>query len=234
MRALYGAWSGASGATDRKVLLAILQFCRNAQALAAVASVRTLSLFTGLEPKTVNSATARLVKLESICVLGQDDSGTEYGLIVPGLTTVPSKGESPLRGFPIDPLDAVWLSDGFSGRHSQVFDLVNVGICSAKEINTAGDMAYSTARSVLSRLVEVGLLERNGTAYTVAEGAEQIAEKLSMEMGGLEKYVRLSDRIDEERARPRGDELAAAVKAEDDRRRRDEDEQELMRQLGIF
>jgi hypothetical protein len=233
-RALYWPWRGASGATDRKVLFAILRLCRNGQALAAVASVRTLSLLTGLEPKTVNSAIARLVKSEAICVLGQDDDGTEYGLIVPGLTTVPSKGESPLRGFPIDPLDEVWLSDGLSGRHSQVFDLVSVGIRSAKEISTAGGVGYSTARDILSRLVEVGLLEKEGTAYSVPEGAEQIAEELSRELGGLEKYVRLADRIEEERARPRRDELAAAIKAEDDRRRRDEDEQELMRQLGIL
>lgn len=234
MRTLYGPWSGASGATDRKVLFAILRLCRKAQALATVASVRTLSLFTGLEPKTVHSATARLVKSESICILGQDDDGTDYGLIAPGLTTVPSKGESPLRGFPIDPLDVVWLGDGLSGRHSQVFDLVSVGIRSAKEISTAGGMAYSTAREVLSRLVKIGLLEKEGTAYSVPEGAEQIAEELSRELGGLEKYVRLADRIDEERARPRGDELAAAIEAENERRRRDEDEQELMRQAGIL
>jgi DNA-binding transcriptional ArsR family regulator len=235
-RARYEPWTGPGGATDRRVLLAILRLCRNAQSLGALASVRTLSLFTGLEPKTVSSATARLVNAGLVCVLRQDDNGTEYGLVVPGLTTVPSKGESPLRGFPIDPLDEVWLSAGLSGRHSQVFDLVSVGICSAKEISTAGGMAYSTVRSVLSRLVEVGLLGRNGTAYTVAEQAEQIAEQLSMELGGLEKYVRLADRIEEERARPRGDEIAAAMKAADDDRRRqeEEDEQELMRWLGIL
>jgi hypothetical protein len=234
MSALFGPWSGPGGATERKVSLAIVRLCRNAQTLAAVASVRTLSLFTGLEPKTVSSAAARLVKAELVCVLGQDDNGTEYGLIVPGLTTVPSKGESPLRGFPIDPLDVVWLSDGLSGRHSQVFDLVSVGVRSAKEISTAGGMGYSTARDMLSRLVEVGLLEKEGTAYSVPEGAVQIAEQLSQELGGLEKYVRLADRIGEERARPRGDEVAAARKAGDDRRRYEEDEQELMRQLGIL
>ena len=233
-RALYGSWSGPGGASDRKVLFAILRLCRNGQALAAVASVRTLSLLTGLEPKTVNWATARLVKSEAICILRQDDDGTEYGLIVPGLTTVPSKGESPLRGFPVDPLDEVWLGDGLSGRHSQVFDLVGVGISSAREISTAGGMGYSTAREVLSRLVHVGLLDKAGKTYSVSDGAAQIAEELSRELGGLEKYVRLAERIDEERARPRADELAAAIQAEDDRRRRDEDEQELMRQIGIL
>lgn len=232
-RARYGLWTGPGGATDRVVLFSILRLCRNEHTLTIGASVRTLSLITGLEPKTVSSATGRLVKAGLVCILQQNDDGTEYGLIVPGLTTVPSKGESPLRGFPVDPLHVVWLGDGLAGRHSQVFDLVSVGIRSAKEISTAGGMGYSTARDVLSRLVAVGLLERDGTAYSVPEGAEQIAEELSRELGGLEKYVRLADRIDEERARPRGDEVAAARAADDDRRRRDEDK-ELMRQLGII
>ena len=55
-----------------------------------------------------------------------------------------------------------------------------------------------------------------------------------MERGGLERRIRLADRIGEERARPRGDAARDGVDDayDDDRRRREEEE--LMRQLGII
>lgn len=230
----YGKWDGAAGATDRKVLLAILRICKNRQKMTTLASVRTLALITGLEPKTVRSAAGRLVESGRVCVVGNDDDGSpEYALIVPELTTVISKEEYPLGDSLVDPIHVVWLGDGLGGRHSQVLDLVTVGIRSAKEIATAGGLAYSTAREVLSRLVETGLLVKEGTVYSVPAGLDQIADRLSLELGGRDKLAKLSDRILDERLRPRGDALPVSLDEEGDDRRRIEDD-ELMRQLGII
>jgi hypothetical protein len=124
------------------------------------------------------------------------------------------------------------LGDGLTGRHSHVFDLVSVDVRRAKEIATAGGMGYDTAREALRELVEVGMLEKHGTVYSVPSDVAQIADNLAVERGGPERWIKLADRIRDERARPRGD---AAPDVSDDGH--DDDlrrwhEEELMRQLG--
>jgi hypothetical protein len=249
--ARYRIWRGARGATDRKVLLGVVRMCASRGRMTAVSSVRALALVTGLEPKTVNSAVARLTESGRLCVVGTDDDGApEYTLILGELTTVSGKGKTPLcigrggtpmRGFPVDPLHDVWLGDGLTGRHSHVFDLVSVGVRRASEIATAGGMAYDTARDALAKLVDVGMLDRQGTAYGVPADVAEIADRLAVELGGRNRRAKLAARIREERARPRGDAVQLAVDDvldvdaddiyEDERRWHEE---ELMRHLGLI
>jgi hypothetical protein len=116
----YGCWSGATGATDRKVMFGIVRRCASRGRMTAVCSARTLALLTGLEPKTVNSAVTRLVESGRLCVVGNHEDGApeyapivrelttggnrrsdrdgapEHTTTVGELTTVGSKGESPL------------------------------------------------------------------------------------------------------------------------------------------
>jgi hypothetical protein len=96
-KARYGKWSGATGATDRKVLFGVARLCASRGRMTAPSSsVRTLALLTGGEPKTVNSAVARLIESGCLYVVGEDDDGApEYAPIVGELTTVVSKEESP-------------------------------------------------------------------------------------------------------------------------------------------
>ena len=179
----YGCWRGATGSTDRKVMFGIVRTCASRGRMTAMCSVRTLALLTGLEPKTVNSAVTRSVESGRLCVVGNDEDGApeyapivrelttggnrrsdshgapEHSTMVGELTTVTSKRESPPRGFPVDPLNDVWLGDGLTGRHSHVFDLVSVGARRAKEIATAGGMAYDTARDALAKLVDAPLCQ---------------------------------------------------------------------------
>jgi hypothetical protein len=241
-QARYGRWEGSGAATARKVLLAVVRTCETGRRMSAVASIRSLALLTGSEPKSVDSALTRLIASGRLHIVGRDGDGvSEYAPIVGEMTTVVSKGESPPRGFPIDPLHDVWLGDGLTGRHSHVLDLVSVGVRRAKEIATAGGMGYDTAREALASLVEVGMLERQGTAYSVPADVVEIADRLAVELGGRDRRAKLSERIREERARPRGD--AVRLMAEDvadvdtgdiyeDERRWHEEE--LMRQLGMI
>jgi hypothetical protein len=242
LEARYGKWSGTTGATDRKVFLALVRMCASMGRMTALASVRSLALLTGFEPKTVGSALARLIESGRQCIVGNDADGTpEYTPIVGELTTAVSE-ESPLRGFHVDALHDVWLGDGLTGRHSHVLDLVSVGVRRAKAIATAGGMGYDTARDALATLVDTGMVDRQGTAYSVPADVVEIADKLAVGRGGVNKRAKLAERIREERARPRGDAVRLAagdvtvdVDADDvydDLRRWHEEE--LMRQLGLI
>jgi hypothetical protein len=95
-------------------------------------------------------------------------------------------------------------------------------------------MGRDAARDALRTLVDVGLLDKQGTAYSVPADVVEIAHTLAMERGGLERRIRLADRIGEERARPRGDAARHEADAARDDRRRQEEEEVLMRQMGII
>jgi hypothetical protein len=233
--ARYGQWEIRTGTTDRKVMLGVIRMCESRGKMTAVASSRTLALLTGLEPKTVTTASARLVESGRLCVVGNDDDGTpEYSPIVGEVTTVCSKGTDPIGDVPVDPLSDVWLGDGLTGRHSHVFDLVGSGVHRAKEIATAGGMGYDTAREALRELVEVGMLDKHGTVYSVPSDVAQIADNLAVERGGLERWIKLADRIRDERARPRGDAAPDILDDGHDDDLRRWHEEELMRHLGLI
>ncbi|MBX7435531.1 bifunctional DNA primase/polymerase [Mycobacterium sp. Y57] len=229
-QARFGRWPGRIGASDRKVMLAIIEACSARGAMSAPASIRDLALWAGMEPKTAGKSVARLVSSGRLFVTRRADDGTsEYAPIVGEMTTVISKG-IPL-GIPL--LDDVWLSDGLGGRCSQVFDLVGFGIRRATPLAKAGGMGIDAARDALAALVEANLVIRDGLDHYIAPDAVAVADQLSKERGGLLRWVYLQERIRDERARPRGDAVAAAKAADDSRRRRDEDE-ELMRQVGML
>lgn len=234
----YGQWSKAS---DRKVMFAVMAMCASKGGTTTpLVSFRDLALGTGIETKTVGVAVSRLIKSGHLHVVSTADDGPrEYTPVMGGMTTVLSKGAVPLRGLLVGPLHDVWLGSGLTGRHSHVFDLVHIGYRKASQVAAAGGMGRDTARDALKVLVAVGLLVKEGTAYTVPDDVVETADRLAVDLGGTARRVKLTARIAEERARPRGDAEPVAVAGlihddiEDDRRRREEDE-ELMRQVGIL
>jgi hypothetical protein len=228
--ALWGSWPGKTGASDRKVMLAIVEACSARGSMTVKASVRSLALATGLEPKTAGMAAGRLIESGRLFVVKTSEDGTpEYAPKVGETTTVPSKG-IPIG---IPSLSEVWLSDGLGGRCSQVFDLVGIGYRRATPVAKAGGMGIDAARDALASLVEAGLVIRNGLDHSIARDAVEVADQLSKERGGLLRWIKLEERIRDERARPRGDEVAAAKAADDERHGREEHD-ELMRQLGVL
>jgi hypothetical protein len=234
--ARYGRWSNAS---DRKVMFALVSMCSSLGRMTTpTVSFRDLALMSGIETKTVSNAVARLIELGRLYVVKTDEDGTrEYTPKVGEMTTVVSKGHSPLRGVLVDPLHDVWLSSGLTGRASHVFDLVDIGNRKASQVAAAGGMGRDAARDALRTLVDVGLLDKQGTAYSVPADVVDSADTLAMERGGLERRIRLAERVAEERARPRGGAAGADVDDAydgDRRRREDEGAEELMRQLGII
>lgn len=236
--ARYGQWSRAS---DRKVGFAVVSMCSSMGGTTTPpVSFRDMALMAAIETKTVRAAVSRLMESGGLHVVRTTDDGPrEYTPIVGKMTTVLSKGDSPLRGVHVDPLHDVWSSSGLTGRHSHVFDLVDVGHRKASQVAVAGGMGRDTARDALKALVDVGLLEKDGTVYTVPIDVVDIADRLAVDLGGKARRANLTARITEERARPRGDAEPASDTGvirndlDDDRRRREEDE-ELMRQVGML
>lgn len=70
------------------------------------------------------------------------------------------------------------------------------------------------------------------TAYTVPTDVVDIADRLALERGGLERSIRLEDRIRKERAQSRGDAQPVPDIRDDHHVREEHDE--LMRHLGII
>lgn len=229
----YGRWSNAS---DRKVMFALVSMCSSlGRMTTSTVSLRDLALMSGVETKTVSSAVARLIESGRLHVVRTTGEGPrEYTPKVGEMTTVLSKGDSPRRGVLVDPLHEVWSSDGLRGRASHVFDLVDVGYCKASQVAAAGGMGPDAARDALGALVDVGLLDKQGTTYSMPAGVVETAHTVAMERGGLERALRLADRITEERARPRGDAVPEVADENNNNRRRREMDEQLSRQLGII
>lgn len=231
----------SSNASDRRVMFAVVSMCSSMGGTTTPpVSFRDLAVRTGIETKTVAVAVSRLIETGRLHVVrAADDGPREYTPKVGEMTTVLSKGAAPLRALLVDPLHDLWLSRGLTGRHSHVLDLVDVGYRKASQVAAAGGMGRDAARDTLKTLVDVGLLAKEGTAYTVPDDVVEAADRLAVDLGGTARRANLTARIAEERARPRGDAEPVAVAEviyddiEDDRRRREEDE-ELMRQVGIL
>ncbi|CPU02958.1 Bifunctional DNA primase/polymerase%2C N-terminal [Mycobacteroides abscessus] len=236
----YGKWGHSS---DRRVMFAVASICSSLGSMTTPAvSLRSLALATGIETKTVGIAVGRLIESGRLHVVETIDEGSrKYAPKLGEMTTVVSKGSTPHRGLMVNPLHDVWLGIGLTGRASHVFDLVDVGIRKASQVAAAGGMGDGTARDALKALVDVGLLAKHGTAYTVRDDVVETADRLAVELGGAEKRTKLADRIRTERARPRGDAMQSPIDAAPDLGadlieliRHQEGEEELMRQLGLL
>lgn len=75
---------------------------------------------------------------------------------------------------------------GLKGRHGHLFDLVCAGLTTARALGDyIGSRPDSLSRT-LKRLVEVGLLVKSGTTYVPADNAAALADRLALELGGVE------------------------------------------------
>ncbi len=229
----YGKWGHAS---DRRVMFAVVSICSSLGSMTAPAvSLRDLALTAGIHTKTVSTTVGRLIESGRLHVVRTTEEGSrEYTLKLGEMTTVLSKGSTTLRGLMVGPLHDVWLGTGLTGRASHVFDLVDVGIRKASQVAEGGAMGQDTARDALKALVDVGLLVKHGTAYTVPDDVVEIADRLAVELGGTERRARLAENIRQERARPRGDADRNEIAVDHGEPRLRWDEEELMRQLGLL
>lgn len=171
-----------------------------------------------------------------------------------------SIGTNPDMCMSVDALSMVWAvpktdhGSGLTGRHGQLFDLVCAGLETARVLGDyIGSRADSLSRT-LARLVEVGLLVKTGTTYGPARDAGELTERLALDLGGVEvcayrenryrdeaeQYEEASQRATEPSELPDWvidpyvvNHVEESASEDDSDRRRWEDEQELLRQMGL-
>ncbi|MFC4372994.1 bifunctional DNA primase/polymerase [Nocardia halotolerans] len=284
--ARFSPWVGQAGASDRRVLLALVAACVEQGNTETTLGKRRLALMAGISEEAVEDSLKRLTaqgRLETFKtdtwhtrrpVPPPDDNTHTFPPYVRGTITTTPDIDDLVRG--LEPLHMVWSIPktakglGVDGRHGHLYDLVCAGLTTAKAL---GDYVGSRPDSLnrpLARLVEVGLLVKTGREFAPADHARKLADKLAVELGGVEvcarrenkyldddlKWVEVQRRQREPTQQPieaqesivdllessYEQELSDQEKAEilqelaeeaEEDRRRWEDEQELMRQLGI-
>ncbi|MFD6102666.1 bifunctional DNA primase/polymerase [Nocardia salmonicida] len=284
--ARFSPWSGQTGASDRRALLALVVACVEQQNTESTLGKRKLALLAGISEEAVEDSLKRLTaqgRLETFKtdtwhtrrpVPPLDDNTHMFPPYVRGTTTTTPdidlwKGLAPLHMIWTTPKTDKGL--GLDGRHGHLYDLVCAGLTTAKAL---GDYIGSRPDSLnrpLVRMVELGLLVKTGKEFAPADDAGQLADKLALELGAVEVCAHRENRYrdddrkwDEVQQRQRepaqqtsdvqdsivdllessyqhelsdqqkAEILQEAEEAAEEERIRWENEQELMRQLGIL
>ncbi|WP_181697860.1 bifunctional DNA primase/polymerase [Nocardia sp. GTS18] len=285
--ARFAVWSGKTGPSDRRVLLALIAACIEHGNTETTQGKRKLALRAGVSEETVEAALKRLTAQGHLQTLKQekwsvrrllrraDDNTHIFPPLVRGIHTTEDLSDDLWKG--LGPLHMVWSvprtdrSPGMDGRHGHLYDLVGAGLTTAKALGDYSGSRPDSLNRPLVRMVEVGLLVKSGREFAPADDAGDLAAKLALELGAVEvcahrenryrdddlKWVE-AQRRQREPAQQTSDvqdsivdllessyqhELSdqekveilqeLAAEAEEERKRR-EDEQELMRQLGIL
>lgn len=211
-RARFAPWPGKSGASDRRVFLAVVGACIDQDRTETAVGTRALANRAGVSRETVEASLKRLEAAKRLETM-------KVGGFVVRTPSMPSEGihiSSPFnvrKNHPfggsihegIDPLHMVWSSPktseglgGLDGRHGQLFDLVCVGLTTARALaDHTGSRADSLSRT-LARLVEVGLLVKTEADYAPAENASALMDRLALELGGIAVCARRENQYRDE------------------------------------
>lgn len=233
----YGVWRGRSAAVDRRVMLAIALKAYGENELWTRYASETLAKDVGIKRATVVESIRRL-REQRWLASPVADGYVDHTLVCSETVRLLSKGEYPLRDmtdpYSLYPLHPVWRGTGLQGRHAHVFDLVDSGIGVQSELVKATGASRSSVSETVSRLLEVGLLRKEGATLVVAEGVVDIADQLCEELGAFEAYLAVQRAIDGDHDRLRQhkeDKLAAAMEPAERRMR---EEQQLAAELGLL
>ncbi len=212
--ARFAPWPGQAGPSDRRVFLAVVGVCLKQSRTDTALGSRKLALRAGLSKETVEASLKRLeeagrlqvvpvgnkaallprverVQVVKLAVrspmLSPDDNTHILPPLVRGVTPV----ENVCVG--IDPLHMVWSvpstekGAGLHGRHGHLFDLVCAGLTTARALGDyIGSRPDSLSRT-LKRLTDVGLLlVKSGRTYIPADNVAALADRLALELGGVE------------------------------------------------
>ena len=211
--ARFAPWPGPSGSSDRRVFLAVVGACLEQSRPDTALGSRKLALRAGLSKETVEASLKRLeeagrlqvvpvgrkvallpgvgrVQVVKLAVrrpmLSPDDNTHILPPSVRGITPI----QNVCVG--IDALHVVWSvpsteeGAGLHGRHGHLFDLVCAGLTTARALGDyIGSRPDSLSRT-LKRLADVGLLVKSGRTYIPADNVAALADRLALELGGVE------------------------------------------------
>ena len=196
--ARFAPWPGKSGPSDRRVFLALIESCLEYGRPDTALGSRKLALRAGLTKETVEASFKRLEGAGRLRITKAGVFTVRHPMLSPEDTThilPPLVREITPRGNVcggIDPLHMVWCvpstdkGAGLDGRHGLLFDLVRAGLTTARELGDYIDSRPDSLNRTLKRLVEVGLLVRSGRTHAPAGDAAELADRLSLELGGVQ------------------------------------------------
>jgi len=225
--ARFAPWPGPSGPSDRRVFLAVVGACLEQGRRDTALGSRKLALRAGLSKETVEASLKRLeeagrlqvvpvskkvallpgvkrVQVVKLAVrrpmLSPDDNTHILPPLVRGITPI----ENVCVG--IGPLHVVWSvprtekGAGLHGRHGHLFDLICAGLTTARALGDYIGSRPDSLNRTLKRLADVGLLVKSGRTYVPAANAAALADRLALELGGVEACAHRENQYrDEER-----------------------------------
>ncbi|WP_157533600.1 bifunctional DNA primase/polymerase [Nocardia otitidiscaviarum] len=235
-RARLAAWPGKSGASDRRVFLALVDACMDFGRMETPLSTRKLAVRAGVTRETVEASLKRLQAAGRVETVKQgeftmrrpflraDDTTHILSPLLVRENNYLSNNEDGSSGEGVDPLHPVWSSPktpeglGLDGRHGQLLDLVCAGLTTARALADHVGSRQDSIKRTLDRLTEVYLLAEIDGRYVPADNVAELADRLALELGGVEvcayredQYRNEEQRWDEfrqwQKIRPRWDRL---------------------------
>lgn len=252
----YGSWKGRTAATDRRVMLALALKAVTDNQVVIDYSLDSVACDTGIYPSKVSEAYKRLVKLGCIGFPSKGDYSKislagwseSLGLLVLREITPTGLSHSnyldylefkarykyPYRSKSVLPaLSPVWRHKELGGRCAQVFDLIDSGVSSRRELASLSGAGGTTVKDSVSRLIELGLVVDAPEGLSVCEDAASVAQGLCNQGEVSEVYQRIREKIAEDyqrRSRYHKQRFAEATAVSS---MCNPAEQELLEQLGL-
>ena len=231
--ARYGVWRGHHAPNDRRILLAVAWRCFEDNELTAHYPAETIANRVGIKPADVRASIRRLQEAGWLVWI------KEHGLVsltcselvrltIKGDKNIGDIGEVTL-GSLLHPVDRVWRSGSLRARHAQMFDLVDAGVRTRRELQERSGAGRTTVHETVGRLVSAGLLEEKDGLLRVAAGAVSAARELRADAEETYSKVRAGidrdhDRLDDYRQRQRAEaELLIEESLRDYRREMEEE-----------
>lgn len=180
------AWPGHAGASEYAILMALVAVMSVARQNPFSASQRQLAELAGVTKKTAQRAIRRLQGLGWLRIIGVDKSCV-YLLQTPGavLTPLSSLSTHVDNGVATAPSHDVWRHRGL-GKHSEHLYRRLTELGHGAPVSQLADLLHRRERGVretLSKLENVGLVERSGTRPPVWRAIERDLGEVAGEVG---------------------------------------------------
>lgn len=191
--AIVAPWRGRTGHTDRKVYLALIEGCRKQGRNDTSYGAKWLADVAGLNRVATSNALERLEKAGPTACHVNSDGFTTRRPLDPSPAN-PGEGGNiyplPLKKgrFSPHPLHPLWCSDGLTGRHGHVLDLICHGLTTVAGIAEYLSTDKKTVRDTVKPLDRHGLIVKTAPGtYDPAEDLSALADRLAVELGGKSK-----------------------------------------------
>ncbi len=216
-------WPGVAGATDRAILVALLDRACALGTLTPTLSHRGIAKATGVSRRTVSTATKRLKAAGWLQVadLGRGRTGidadgtrrehstaTRWRLTIPAARTFPTGGTPPahtsLDGASSRARSRAWPDvcrwRGIGPNGARALDALAEPLTVAELAETLGLNLGNLRARLLPKLAALGLAESDGTTWRTVDDLDEALEAAAVALGLAGKAAEVDAQHDRERA----------------------------------